>query len=156
MGAGPQVCSRFCILTISDSVNGPLGRDTTHGQKAGDSRNGDADGNQQRDLAQAEIHHGDKQTDFIANAAVDQGRDNTRTDGGKGKVDHGDDERLREEDAEDVVTARTDGAQNADLLLFIGDAGTDEIGQHERGKQRKEDTDPNEHLGDDVNDYQPR
>ena len=92
----------FYTSAISDGVDGPLGRDTTHGQKAGDRRNGDADQHKQRDLTNSEIQHGDQQADLVANGAVDQSSHNARTDGGKGEVDHGNDERLREEDAEDT------------------------------------------------------
>ena len=68
---------------------------------------------------------------------VDDRTKNDARDDRQNQTDRRNDGGFRVKDLKDVRPARADRAQNADLLLLVGDGNGNKIEQHQHGKQRQ-------------------
>ena len=135
-----------CVLSVSYCVDRSFRSDFLNRQKACYCGNRNRNGKDDQNLSRTKAKNRYEKTDVFTHCKIDIIGDQSRTEAGKYKVNHCDNEAFGKEDSEDVVTSRTDSTQDSDFLFFIRNTRCDEVGKQYRCEHCEEQTDPNENL----------
>ena len=144
---GEALLKLFPILYRVDRLHGGY---ALHGEEGRDEGYAEGYEKEYSDLTYAEVKEGYEQPRVLAENAVYHHSDREGRYEREHVIDHRDDKGFREEDTEDVIRARADGAEDSYILLLVRDARRYEVCEHERREYGKAYTDVEEYLTEHV------